>query len=214
MLLKALLLTIGLTIPTMQPVYAQPSFHEKAVVSLSSEGKYFCTGVAIDSADKTLVLTATHCIAAAAMRNITIEWDGKACDVPLNMVHDGNDHTIVATCHKWSHRVSFSQKRKLRPGTKVVQYGHPNGLPLMYREGYYMGQAPSPFLWAMQDDTGWFYDLMGWKGDSGGPIFHKGWLVGTVSAGYSPKDEDNRGFAATVSYPYTFTKQQLKDIGL
>lgn len=170
----------------------------------------FCTGVAVG---KNTVLTQKHCVVAAKERGISIYYNKKACPKDQVIAFDGTDNVLVHTCQ------SFPAHVKIRGyvptiGEKVFEYGHPYGMPVLYREGYMTAQWYDKGQLSY-GDTGiygvvWVWDMNSTHGDSGGPIFSmKGELICTTSFGIHAEGD---GFQVMGCYPPWFSKQALAQI--
>lgn len=227
-MLKALFLSFLLLAGISSDSYAHPPAHKPpklavpapavqdrvrdAVVDLEFLGKdgwwTFCTGVAVGPHT---VATNAHCIVAARKHNVVTHFNRLACSSDEVVAFDGRDNVLIHTCQRYKTWVKMAN-RSPYPRERVFEYGHPNGLPLLYREGYLAG------VMVVGDDTPvvggevpnglvWVFDINTGHGDSGGPILSMdGTLLCTVSFGFQ---RDGDAWDATACYPPWFTKQQL-----
>lgn len=181
---------------------AKPYLRE-STVSLSRPSGFFCTGVAVG---KHMVLTNKHCLDDETV----ILYNGKSCPTDKMIAFDGTDNVLVRTCQTYKHWRKITH-RAPREGDRVKHYGHPYGLPLMYREGVHILTAEATTLWPTAPmGIVYIFDMNATHGDSGGPVYAaNGEVLCTVSFGlHMPGD----GFQVMACYPPKFTKKQLKEI--
>lgn len=162
----------------------------------NAEGTHMCGGTAIG---RRTIVTASHCLLPEV--GLT-SMDGKP--VVITKVHDdGKDHVMVYVDRDLP--TVAKRGRPLAIGDDVYIWGHPHGLGLLFRKGYYAGDIKHP-------GTGvnyYTYDVESIFGDSGSGIFNsKGELVGMVSQLLSL---DPR-FRMVITAEFHFTPEQWKDV--
>lgn len=168
----------------------------------------FCTGVAVG---KNTVATNAHCINAARKYNKRTYFNRKSCSSDEVVAFDGTDNVLIHTCQSYKTYVKLANRSPM-PRERVFEYGHPNGLPLLYREGYLSGvmviSKDTPVVGGyIHNGLVWVFDLNTGHGDSGGPIFSMdGHLLCTVSFGFQRPGDS---WDVTACYPPWFNKQQL-----
>lgn len=159
-----------------------------AHVSLSTEtGKIFCGGFAVDVHT---VATAKHCVDAAVQYGKVVSYNGLSCPAAKVVETDSRDHVLVTTCNTFTHFAKLAPPPQV--GEHIFVFGHPTGLPLMYREGTLAGFFPQPEQWldVPIGSMAYLFDFNGWHGDSGSAIYNrKGVVVGMVSRGWCEIDE-------------------------
>ncbi len=210
-----LLLALLLAFPSFMTnsLEASVSPMEKAKlahVTLSTKsGKIFCGGFAVDT---NVVATATHCVVAALMHGEDIYFNGKSCDTDTIIEMDYRDHLLVSTCQSYSHTAKLAPLPKV--GEHVFVWGHPDGWPLMYREGAVAGAYPQEEAWN-ETPAGaitTFYDFNLWHGDSGSAIYNEdGEVVGMVSNTWNSEEP---GFYLVGSYSFNFSQPVMAKYGV
>lgn len=171
---------------------ANPHFlnsQRNAVVTLTNRGHVSCTGYA---RDKHMVLTASHCLTPST------RVDGETVE---ELARDGHDHSLLCTKATLKPNAPGTIPSLARSGDTVFYWGHPAGLPLMFREGHVAGRGEDPDGLPVT-----LFDMNSYNGDSGAPIFNSaGKVVGTVSIRMVIED-----FSLVGAYPYAFTSKQWK----
>lgn len=173
-----------------------------AAVTLSRpNGQIFCTGVAVG---RHTIMTNNHCLRGETV----ILYNGKACPTDKLVAFDGTDNVLVRTCQRFKH-YRHIRHVPLHVGDRVSHYGHPYGLPMMYREGVLILRGEGVDF-RMPAGKIYMFDMNATGGDSGGPIYDMyGRIACTTSFGiHAPGD----GFTVTACYLPQFTKQQLEEI--
>ncbi|MBQ1444253.1 MAG: trypsin-like serine protease [Renibacterium sp.] len=184
------------------------------LVFTDDAGSHACTGTALSD---TWVLTAKHCVETAASMNIYYSNDtknrGKAVAADSFYQSPKGDVGLVklAVAHPLSEYHGFSSSYLATVGDQGTIYGYGR------REGYvkadHLYQAEVKVSGSGKDQRGGTSIKLkavtgiSWSGDSGGPLFIDGTIVGTSSGGPSDRDINSEVWYAQLSGHSSWIKQ-------
>lgn len=169
----------------------------------------FCTGVAVG---RHTILTQKHCMDYAREYHHQVFFNRESCPED-GVIATEADNVLVHTCHEWPIHTTIGGYTP-EIGEKVFEYGHPLGLPVLYREGKVAAKLNNDGHINDLDDLYrgaiWVFDVNETHGDSGGPVFSmSGRLICTTSFGIHVEGD---GFQVMGCYPPWFNKQDMAKI--
>ena len=169
--------------------------HKAAVKLTFDDGT--CSGTVIGSHS---ILSATHCFVGAKSMAV----DGKPVQV-LQLISDGNDHTIAVVGATYTHIAPFGPAAKVAAHVHI--YGNPANFVDLYRNGRVYGNE------VVDGRTVTLWGLRIWLGDSGSGVFdNRGRLIGVISFMYTFADIGTPVTNMAGGFPLAFTPQQLAQV--
>jgi len=177
---------------------AQPPYERvhPATFQLTVEGGT-CSGFAVKH---NVIATAGHCVSWGTT-TVMVEGQG-LCEIRA-IIRDTTDHVFLrVTGCTFKHVVKFGPAPK--QGDEVFLWSAPFGIRQLLIFGRVAGWMPGELVNAQTT----LYDLNGFSGSSGGPIFNmQGQVVAIVSIGTRP-------YKLMGSFPFTWTRAQWRQAGL
>jgi Trypsin-like peptidase domain len=195
-----------------------PSLQEQSLSAVRLQmGHGICSGTVVGPS---VILTADHCFTETAP-------DDKSSDGPdvlsilkpssppttmlingrdtkiIAIVSDHNDHALVEVDYIFDHVATLSV-RPIVVGSHIHYWGNPDGLVLVYREGYV-----ATFIHELM-----MLDVNGFFGDSGSGVFDdNGHVIGVINTIDSAEHQGLK-FSLMGSDKLEFTVQQYEMMGI